>query len=239
MHNDAVLVDLNRNGLKIYQKPQGFCFGMDSVLLAAYAKAWKGERVIDLCSGGGVVPVLMSARCPNAEYTGIEIQKEMVEMAQKSIEANNLCGKIKILCGDIRHGHSELVPRTFDVCTVNPPYMKASSGMEHTARNVARHELLCGINDVAAAAENLLKFGGKLFLVHRTDRLTDVLTALRNHSLEPKTLRFIHPAQSKPSKLFLLSAVKGAASGPVTEPPLIIYKEPGVYNDEITKIYNK
>ena len=237
MINGEELVDLNRNGLKILQNPKGFCFGMDSVLLAAYAKAYNGQRVADLCSGGGVIPILMCARYPNARYTGVEIQSGLADMAVRSVRLNRLDDKIRIVQGDIRIDYGGLERGAFDAVTVNPPYMRVVGDMEHTERNIARHELTCGIGDVASAAAGLLKFGGKLYLVHKTSRLTDVITALREHKLEPKTLRFVHPYINAPSKLFLLSATKGASVDIITEAPLIIYKEPDRYSDEINFIY--
>jgi len=237
--NGEQVVDLDRNGLKLLQKPGGFCFGTDSVLLAAYAKAWRGERVVDLCCGSGVVPILMSARYAGACFYGVEIQDEMADMAVRNVRMNGLGNRISVVKGDIRGDYGGLVPGYFDVATVNPPYMKVRGPLEHTERNIARHELLCGMEDVAAAAAALLKYGGKLFLVHRTERLTDVLYALRERGLEPKTLRFVHPFADKPSKLFLMTAIKGASAGMLTEAPLIFYKEPGITSDEIDSIYYK
>ena len=232
------LVDLERDGLWIIQKQEGFCFGTDSVLLAGFAKAWRQDKAVDLCCGSGIIPILMSARCPGTCFYGIEIQEAAADMAGRSVQMNGLNSRIKIVQGDIRHFHESLNPHTFDVVTVNPPYMKTSGpNTPLTERNIARHEVFCGIEDVAAASAKLLKYGGKLYMVHRTQRLTDVICALRAQNLEPKELRFVHPFANTAPKIFLISAVKGAAPGLNDVRPLIMYKEPGVYSDEVKEIY--
>lgn len=228
------LVDLQRDNLVILQNDAGFGVGMDAVLLAASARARRGDRVVDLCCGSGVVPVLMSARRPGVRFWGVEIQADVADMARRSVEINGLHERISIVCGDIRTWRGEF---HFDVATVNAPYFAAGGGSD-MGSDIARTEMLCDIGDVAGAAGRLLKNGGWLFLVHRAERLVDVLTALRTHRIEPKTLRFVHPYADAAAKIILISAKKGGGPGLVTERPLIVHKEPGVYSDEIDEIYH-
>ncbi|MCL2407333.1 MAG: methyltransferase [Defluviitaleaceae bacterium] len=235
-------MDLNRNGLKIVQNSEYFCFGMDSVLLAASAKAYKNQKVVDLCCGVGVVPILMHARHGRAFYTGVEIDEYAYSLACRNVELNGLSDNIQMIRSDIRQDFG-LPDGCADVVTVNPPYFEARNGRPlsasiPTARDTARAEHLCTIADVAQCAARLLKFGGKLYIVYRADRLVQVLETLSRHDLTPKHIRYVHTYLTSPSKLFILTAVKSAAAGIVVASPLIIYDSPGVYSKEVNEVYN-
>ena len=208
--------DLGINGYQIIQKEQGFCFGMDAVLLSDFAQVKNGGRVLDLGTGTGILPILMEAKTKAVHLTGLEIQPEMAEMASAIFSHDS-----------------------FDTITSNPPYMIGQHGLKNPSETkaIARHEILCTFADITAAAKKLLKNKGKLFLVHRTFRLSEILCQLSKDGLEPKRIRFVHPYIDKEPNIFLLEAVKGGKSRMTVEPPLIVYQKEGKYTEEIYKIY--
>lgn len=231
--------DLGIKGYRIIQKEQGFCFGMDAVLLSDFASVRDGGRVLDLGTGTGILPILMEAKTKASYLAGLEIQSEMAKMAKRSVQLNHLESKIEIVEGDIKEASAIFSHDSFDVITSNPPYMIGQHGLVNPSdtKAVARHEILCTFSDISDAARKLLKNRGKLFLVHRSFRLAEILNQLSKYGLEPKRIRFVHPYQEKESNIFLLEAVKGGKSRMVIEPPLVVYKAPNQYTDEIYKIY--
>ena len=233
------LDDLERKGYRVIQHPKTFCFGMDAVLLSAFARILPGERAADLGTGTGIIPILMEARTGNGCYVGLEIQPEMAERASRSVALNGLEEKIRILCGDLVSASALLGRASFDVVTSNPPYMKADGGLisPDSAKAIARHELCCTMEDVAREAAALLKPGGRFYLVHRPERLTEILDTLHRLRLEPKCLRMVHPYVDSPANLFLLEAVRGGAGGMKVSPPLVIYRKPGEYTEELVRLY--
>ncbi len=233
------LDDLQIKGLEIIQNKSKFRFGTDAVLLSYYAKIKSGGRCIDLGTGTGIIPLLLSAKSESREIIGLDIQRDLCEMATRSVEHNKLTEKIKIVCGDIRNIQGLFGKETFENVVSNPPYMKNGSGFqsEHESIAMSRHETMCNIQDIAKAAEYLLKDKGMLSMIHRPNRLVDVLSVLREHSLEPKTLRFIHPYPGKAPNLFLINAQKNTQPFLKVEDPLIIRQADGQYTDEIFEIY--
>ena len=233
--------DLHRNGYQIIQDPKRFCFGVDAVLLSGFSCAKKGEKVIDLGSGTGIIPILMEAKTDGEHFTGLEIQVESAEMAKRSVCLNDLDEKIDIVCGDIKEADKLFKAGSFDVVTSNPPYMNDGGGLknDYGPKAIARHELLCSLDDVAKAAAWLLRFGGRLYMVHRPHRLADIICTLREHRLEPKRLRFVQPYADKEPNMVLIEASKGGKSMVKVMPPLIIYKEDGTYTEETLEIYYK
>ena len=231
--------NLGINGYQIIQKEQGFCFGMDAVLLSNFAQVKNGGRVLDLGTGTGILPILMEAKSNAAHLTGLEIQSEMAEMAARSVKLNHLEDKIEIVEGDIKEASAIFSHDSFDTITSNPPYMIGQHGLKNPSETkaIARHEILCTFADITAAAKKLLKNKGKLFLVHRTFRLSEILCQLSKDGLEPKRIRFVHPYIDKEPNIFLLEAVKGGKSRMTVEPPLIVYEKEGKYTEEIYKIY--
>lgn len=231
--------DLGIKGYRIIQKEQGFCFGMDAVLLSDFASVRDGGRVLDLGTGTGILPILMEAKTKASYLAGLEIQSEMAKMARRSVQLNHLESKIEIVEGDIKEASAIFSHDSFDVITSNPPYMIGQHGLVNPSdtKAVARHEILCTFSDISDAAKKLLKNRGKLFLVHRSFRLAEILNQLSKDGLEPKRIRFVHPYQEKESNIFLLEAVKGGKSRMVIESPLVVYKAPNQYTDEIYKIY--
>ncbi|MCF0143257.1 MAG: tRNA1(Val) (adenine(37)-N6)-methyltransferase [Parasporobacterium sp.] len=236
---DERIDDLDRNGYRIIQNKKSFCFGMDAVLLSAFTKARAEDRIIDLGTGTGIIPILLKARTGSSDITGLEIQPQSADMAGRSVALNGLENDIHIVEGDIKNV-KELWPRgSFSVVTSNPPYIKPSGGLTNPseAKAIARHEIMCTFDDVAAAAAYLLGDKGSFFLVHRPNRLVEIFETLKKHHLEPKRLKLVHSFIDSPATMFLLEACKDSGSYMTVEKPLIIYKEKDVYTEEIHEIY--
>lgn len=231
--------DLQCNGYRIIQDTDGFCFGMDAVLLANYAvpSVVPGARVLDLGTGTGIIPLLIAAKTDAAELTGIEIQKDVAEMAERSVRLNHQEHRMRILQADVREIRTLGLDSSMNVVTSNPPYMKAGLKNAESRKLISRHEVACSFYDIAYAAAFTLKSNGKFFLVHRPNRLADIITELRRVHLEPKRMRLVYPYQDREANLFLMEAVKGGRSQLTVEPPLIVYREANVYSDEILEIY--
>lgn len=231
--------ELQRNHYRIIQDPERFCFGMDAVLLSGFATAKEGERVLDLGTGTGIIPILMEAKTKAAHLTGLEIQEDSADMARRSVGLNHLEEKIQIVTGDIREAVSLFGAASFDVVTSNPPYMTERHGLTNPAapKAIARHELLCTLEDVIAQAAKLLKPGGSFFLVHRPFRLADIMVLLREYRLEPKRMKMVYPFVDKEPNMVLIQANRGGKPRMMVEKPLIVYQKPGVYTQEIYDIY--
>ena len=231
--------DLQRNHYKINQDPERFCFGMDAVLLSGFARAKEGDRVLDLGTGTGIIPILMEAKTQAAHFIGLEIQRESADMAARSVSLNHLEGKIEIVTGDIKEAVSLFGAASFDVVTCNPPYMTEHHGLTNpeAPKAIARHELLCTLEDVISQAARLLKPGGNFYMVHRPFRLVDIITLLRTYGVEPKRMKMVYPFVDKEPNMVLIEANRGGRPRLSVEKPLIVYKEPGVYTDEIYDIY--
>lgn len=238
MENER-LDDLQRNGLRIIQKTNGFCFGMDAVLLSGFASVKPGERALDLGTGTGIIPLLLSAKTKGDHFTGLEIQTEIMKMAQRSVALNGLEKKIDIIQGDIKEASRIFGAASFDVVTSNPPYMNDAHGLKNPGdvKAISRHEVLCTLEDVVREGTKALKPGGRFYMVHRPHRLAEIITVMRQYKLEPKRMKFVHPFADKDANMVLIEAVRGGGAWLKLEPPVIVYKEPGVYTDEIYEIY--
>jgi len=231
--------DLQYKGLKIIQKKDGFCFGVDAVLLANFADVAKGAKVMDLGTGTGIIPILIAGKTQARHITGLEIQEDMVEMASRSVSMNGLEERIRIVHGDIRNIKELFDPSSFDVVVTNPPYMNRGGGLVNPsdAKAIARHEILCTLEDVIAGAARLLKVGGQLAMVHRPDRLVDIIWLMRKYKIEPKYIRFVHPAPYKRANLLLIKGSRGGNPQLKMLDPLYIYDDKGNYSEEINRIY--
>lgn len=231
--------DLHRGGYYIIQDPKRFCFGVDAVILSGFAQVKPGETALDLGTGTGVIPVLLAAKTKGKHFTGLEIQPESAEMAARSVRLNGLEERISIVEGDIRQAAALFGGSSFDVVVSNPPYMNGGGGLVNPseAKAIARHEILCTLEDVAAAAGKLLRPKGRFYMIHRPHRLTDILTVLRQYKLEPKRLRFVHPYVEKPPTMVLVEAGQGGRPMVKMEAPLVIYRAPGEYTEEIMQVY--
>ena len=233
------LDDLQRNGYKIIQNPQKFCFGMDAVLLSGFAKVKPGETVIDLGTGTGIIPILLEAKSRGQHFVGLEIQEESADMAARSVSYNGLENKISIQVGDIKDAAKQFGASSFDVVTSNPPYMTKNHGLvnDGDAKNIARHEILCDLEDVIFSTAKLLKPGGRCYFVHRPFRLVEILSLMSQYKIEPKRMQLVYPYVDKEPNMVLIEGLRGGKSRLTVEKPLIVYKEPGVYMPEIYDIY--
>lgn len=230
---------LERNNYKIIQNPAKFCFGMDAVLLSGFARVKPGEITLDLGTGTGIIPILLEAKTRGMHFTGLEIQTESADMARRSVALNNLSEKIDIVEGDIKTASKFFGCSVFDVVTSNPPYMDDNHGLRNPdlPKAIARHELLCSLEDVIREASRLLKPSGRFYLVHRPFRLAEIFSILASYSLEPKRMKLVHPFVDKEPNMVLPECIRGARPMLKVEAPLIVYKQEGVYTDEIYTIY--
>ena len=233
------LDELHRNGYQIIQHSGKFCFGMDAVLLSGFARVKPGERALDLGTGTGIIPILLRGKTEGRDFTGLEIQEESADMARRSVAYNHLEESISIVTGDIKEAAALFGAASFDVVTSNPPYMTGNHGLinPEQPKAIARHELLCTLEDVVRETSKLLRPGGRFYLVHRPFRLAEIMTVLVKYKLEPKRMRLVYPFADKEPNMVLLEALSGGKSRITVEKPLIVYKEQGVYTDEIYDIY--
>lgn len=235
------LDDLQRNGYKIIQNEKLFCFGMDAVLLSAFAKVKEGETVLDLGTGTGVIPILLEARTGGRSFIGLEICAASADMAARSVKYNQLEQKVSIIQGDIKEADRIFPAASFDVVTSNPPYMTASHGLVNPDMDkaCARHEILCTLEDVISQAARALKPRGRFYMVHRPFRMAEIIRVLSRYELEPKRLQLVYPFVDKEPNMLLIECLKGGNPRVTVEPPLIVYREPGVYTDYVRKLYDR
>ncbi|KNZ69182.1 type 11 methyltransferase [Thermincola ferriacetica] len=233
------LDDLVRNDLKIIQRPGSFCFSIDAVLLANFASVKKGDLIVDLGTGSGVIPILLTTRQQVDHIIGIDIQAEAVDRAVRSVTGNGLQGLITIREGDIRNASAELGLGKFDLVTANPPYLPAGQGKINLNKEIAlaRHELCCSMEDVLREGARLLNSNGRLAMVHRPERMVDIIFTMKRYGLEPKRLQLVYPALGKKPNILLIEAIKGAMPGLEALEPLLVYDEQGNYTKELMEIY--
>lgn len=239
LKSDERLDDLQINGYEIIQHPGKFCFGMDAVLLANFARVKQKECALDLGTGTGIIPILLAAKTEGMHFTGLEIQEESADMARRSVVHNHLEEKVDIVTGDIKEAAELFGPASFDVITTNPPYMIGHHGIENPsdAKAIARHEVLCDLNDILRESARILKPRGRFYMVHRPFRLAEILSKMIQVRIEPKRMRMVHPFVHKEPNMVLIEGMRGANSRMRVEPPLIVYKEQGVYSEELLSEY--
>lgn len=233
------LDELHRNGYYIIQSPARFCFGMDAVLLSGFANVKPGETAIDLGTGTGIIPILLEAKTKGEHFTGLEIQPESADMARRSVAYNHLEHKINIEIGNIKDASSQFGASSFHVVTTNPPYMTGQHGLTNPneAKAIARHEILCTLEDVIRESARLLKPQGRFYMVHRPFRLAEIMCLMHQYGLEPKRMRLVYPFVDKEPNMVLIEGLRGGKPRITVEKPLIVYQEPGVYTKEIYDIY--
>ena len=231
--------DLQRNGYGIIQDPGRFCFGMDAVLLSGFAKVKEGERVVDLGTGTGIIPILLEAKTAGAHFTWLEIQPESADMARRSVEYNGIGDRVSIVTGDIKEASRIFGAASVDVVTTNPPYMIGQHGMvnDADAKTIARHEVLCTLDDILRESARLLKPQGRFYMVHRPFRLAEIFCKMVEYHIEPKRMQLVYPYVDKEPNMVLIEGMRGGKSRITVEKPLIVYREPGKYTDEIYDIY--
>lgn len=233
------LDDLQVKGYQIIQNPNKFCFGMDAVLLANFAKVKQGETALDLGTGTGIIPILLEAKTEGKSFTGLEIQEESADMASRSVAYNHLEDKIRIVTGDIKEAAAIFGPASFDVITTNPPYMIGDHGIRNAqdAKSIARHEVLCTLDDILRESARILRPGGRFYMVHRPFRLAEILSKMCACKIEPKRMRMVHPYIDKEPNMVLIEGRRGGNPRMTVERPLIVYKEKNVYADELLVEY--
>ena len=239
LKNKERLDDLNVKGYQIIQDPERFCFGMDAVLLSGFAHIKKGENVLDLGTGTGIIPILLEAKTKGGHFTGLEIQPESADMAARSVQYNHLEEKISIVTGDIKDASNLFGASSFDVITTNPPYMIGEHGLknDNDAKTIARHEVLCTLDDTLVQSARILKPGGRFYMVHRPFRLAEIFSKMVAYGIEPKRMQLVYPHVNKEPNMVLIEGYRGGKSRITVEKPLIVYNENGSYTDDILAIY--
>ena len=235
------LDDLQCDGLYLIQNPDKFCFGIDAVLLSNFVKVKKDGYAVDLCTGSGIVPILLSTKTKAKRITGIEIQSDIADMASRSVSYNKLDEKIDIINDDISNALKYIKHSCVDTVCVNPPYMKDMAAIKNPdlPLAIARHEFLTDLESVINIANKLLKENGRFFMIHRPSRLSEIFASMKQNRIEPKRIRFIHSYIDSKANLVLIEGLKGSGVWLDVEPPLAVYKEKNVYTDEVLKIYGR
>jgi len=241
LKEDETIDDLQLEGLSLIQKKDGFKFGIDAVLLSDFACIKNKHRVIDLCTGTGIIPFLIYGKYNPQSIYGLEIQEDMIEMAKRSVKLNSLEEKVFFLNEDLKNIESLKQLEKFDVVTVNPPYKLNNAGIvnQNDKLAIARHEILCNLEDVIYASRVLLKDNGRLFVIHRPERLADIFTLMRKYKIEPKRVKMIHPKMGKAPNIVLVEGQRDGGAYLKWDAPLYVYDDNGKYTKEIDSIYGR
>ncbi len=240
--------DLQRNNLQIIQDPDRFCFGMDAVLLSGFVSLKntrqnnakeKSVKLLDMCTGTGIIPILLTAKMAIEEGFCLEIQPDSADMARRSVQLNNLDNVLRVDLGDVKEASHIYGKARFDLVTCNPPYMANTHGLKNPtdAKAIARHEVLCSLEDVISQASLTLKPQGRFCMVHRPQRLAEIFEVLQKYRLEPKRMQLVYPYVDREPNMVLIEAVRGGKRGMIVEKPIIVYESPNKYTDEIYQIY--
>jgi tRNA1Val (adenine37-N6)-methyltransferase len=237
---DETLDHLLSGTIKIFQKKKGYRFSIDSILLADFIHLKEGQRVVDLGTGSGIIPLILATKVKTTEIWGVEIQGELAEIAKRNIEINHLHGRVHILKGDARNLARQMESEGFDIVLTNPPYRKIRSGRLNPERQkaIARHEITGSLADMAKIAFRLLRPKASFYVVYPAVRIADLITRIRESHLEPKRLRLVYPNVRKAAQLILVEAIKGASPGLEIHPPLFIHDLDGRYTEELRSIYS-
>lgn len=239
LHPGERFDELNRNGYSIIQNPKKFCFGMDAVLLSGFCEVKEKERVLDLGTGTGIIPILLEAKTKGKEFIGLEIQEESADMARRSVSYNHLEERVSIVTGDIKEASKIFGASSFDVITTNPPYMIGQHGLKNAneAKTIARHEVLCTLDDIMRESAKLLKPKGRFYMVHRPFRLAEIMVTMKKYNIEPKRMRLVYPFVDREPNMVLIEGLRDGNPRMTVEKPLIVYKEQNIYTDEIISVY--
>lgn len=235
--------EIGFGNLRLLQKPEDFCYGIDAVLLATFAEIKKGARVIDLGTGTGVIPLILSHRTEASEIVGVEVQQDSWERGLRNVQLNGLNERIRMIHSDVKHLVQETTvsQESFDTVLTNPPYMKSNGGLKNkeNSRTIARHETTAVLSDFIAGAALLLKDHGDFYMVHRPNRLVDICVLCRQYRLEPKKLRLVSPKKDTAPNILLVHCVKHGRPELKLMDPLYVYQEDGSYTDEIMQLYER
>ena len=237
LEEGETLDDLEYNNLKIIQSKFGYKFSTDSVLLANFGKAKQNDVYVDLCSGSAVIAMLFLCKNNIKKGYAVEIQERLANMAERSIKFNGLQDRLSVLNEDLQNVYKTFGYESVDVITVNPPYNEVGETSENDEIAIATHEIKTNLSKIVEASAKLLKFGGKIFMVHRSDRLASIIYELKKNKLEPKVLRIVYPKKNKAPNLVLIEAKKGAKEGLIIKEPLILNNDDGSETEELRKIY--
>ena len=237
--NEGERLDDLQNGYYLIQQTKDFCYGIDAVLLSWFARVKPGEEVLDLCTGSGVIPILLKAKTKGKHFTGLEIQKRSADTARRSVELNHLEDCVQIVQGDVKEAVDTFGAASFSVVTCNPPYMTGGHGLTNgqEAKTIARHEVLCTLEDIVSQTAALLKPQGRMYMVHRPFRLAEIMGVLMKYGLEPKRMQLVYPFVEREPNMVLIEALKGGKPRITVEKPLIVYDAPGQYSRQIHEIY--
>lgn len=229
---------LMKEHLRIIQNDEVFSFSTDALLLGHFTEVRKNDTIMDLCSGNGVVPLLLSYKTKR-QIDGIEIQHQLIDMANRSIAFNQLTAQIQMYEMDLKAVRTQFKPSQYSLVTCNPPYFKSNQLHQHqkSAHKIARHEIMCSLEDCCIATRHLLKQGGRLVMVHRAERLMDVLSNMRDSGIEPKKLYFVYSKKEKDAQTIVVEGRKGGNQGLAIQPPFYIYNEDGTYTPEMREVY--
>ena len=234
--------DLEFKDLKIIQNKDGFCFGIDSVLISDFSKTIRNNSIVaDFGTGTGIISILLTGKTELKKIYGIEVQSEVADMAKRSVILNGLNEKIEIINDNLKNLKNYFSKGTFDAIVTNPPYQKNDTGLKSEDKRhlISRHEIECNLEDIIAVAKDYLKDKGEMYMVHRPERLVDILYLLRKYKIEPKEIRFVNPKANQKPNLVLIKALKNGKEFLKVHEPLIVYNEDGTYTEEILKIYGK
>ncbi|MBP5426511.1 MAG: tRNA1(Val) (adenine(37)-N6)-methyltransferase [Clostridiales bacterium] len=238
---DEKVDDLDLKGYKIIQKKKGFCFGIDAVLLSYFADVGLKDKVLDLGTGTGIIPILIAGHTKASEIIGVEIQKDIADMAQRSVFMNRLEDRVTIRNYDLKCIEDIIGSNSIDVVVTNPPYIKVNGGLinDGDMKAISRHEIKCTLDDVIRVSAKVLKHNGRFCMVNRPDRLVDIMTLMRKYYIEPKSMRLVYPKKERTANLVLIMGKKGAKSELKIMEPLYVYDDKGNYTKEIDYIYNR
>lgn len=242
LKQDERIDDLEYKGLKIIQNRRGFCFGIDAILLVDFAKEIRdNSNVLDLGTGTGIIGILLCGKTKLRQIIGVEIQQDVYDMAKRSIMLNNLEDRFCIINEDIKILDKKLELQSFDAIVVNPPYKKNYTGLKNEVeyKIISRHEVMCNLEDIIRVSSKLLKNNGKLYMIHRPERIKDIIVNLEKYKMQIKEIRFIHPNINKKPNMVLIKAVKCGGDFVNVQKPLFVYNLDGTYTDELLKIYGK
>lgn len=239
LNENERLDDLMRNGYKLIQNTELFCFGMDAVLLSSFATIKEGENVVDLCTGNGVIPILLKGKTKGKHFSGLEIQEVNVDLATRSVKYNGLENDVSIIHGDLKEADKIFGKAVFDVVTCNPPYMNENHGLvnPNSHKAIARHEIMCTLEDVISQSSSILKPGGRFYMVHRPHRISEIFAVCGANKMEIKRMRMVYPFVDKEPNMVLIEAIKGAKPMCKCEKPLIVYGADGQYTEEVLNLY--
>jgi len=237
---DLITTDTFFNGnISVKQNRNGYRFSIDAVLLAGHVKTNSGDRILDIGTGSGIISLILAYRNSQINIYGVEVQKNLADLATLNVRDNNIEERVKVLCADIKNLNADMISGPLDIVVSNPPYRKAKSGRMNSdnQRAIARHEMATTLTDILKAASRLLRVSGRFVIIYPSERIADMVTQMRLSGIEPKYFRFIYSKSNSESKLVIVEGVKGGRTGAKIVSPLVIYRDDGTYTDEVNRMF--